>query len=129
MTRKGIRADRSPKANSPTMNTPGPIQMTYLPGDWFAEEMKARIVPGVFKYRDASHQSILMVDPYMVWHEIPICVGTKVGRAWLWDGNVQRPTLTPSIRHVDPKGWHGFVTKGVMLCCNDSGNQPQPKKP
>jgi hypothetical protein len=31
---------------------------------------------------------------------------------WLWDGHLERPTLTPSI---DCGGcWHGFITAGVM---------------
>jgi hypothetical protein len=41
---------------------------------------------------------------------------------WGWDGNVERPTLTPSINCVAEKngkstggcGWHGFITNGVM---------------
>ncbi len=42
---------------------------------------------------------------------------------WGWDGNSERPTLTPSIncRAVDDDGkptsgcgWHGFITNGIM---------------
>lgn len=41
---------------------------------------------------------------------------------WGWDGNVEQPTLTPSINCIAEKdgkptggcGWHGFITKGVM---------------
>lgn len=41
---------------------------------------------------------------------------------WGWDGNVDRPTITPSINCIAEKdgistggcGWHGFVTAGVM---------------
>jgi hypothetical protein len=33
---------------------------------------------------------------------------------WGWDGNDERPTLTPSINCVGGCGWHGFITAGVM---------------
>jgi hypothetical protein len=41
---------------------------------------------------------------------------------WGWDGNIDKPTLTPSINCVAEKdgkptggcGWHGFITCGVM---------------
>jgi hypothetical protein len=41
---------------------------------------------------------------------------------WAWDGNLERPTLTPSINCLAKKdgkptggcGWHGFITAGVI---------------
>jgi len=41
---------------------------------------------------------------------------------WQWDGNMERPTITPSINCIAEKdgkptggcGWHGFITNGVM---------------
>lgn len=41
---------------------------------------------------------------------------------WAWDGNYDRPTITPSINCIAEKdgkptggcGWHGFITNGVM---------------
>jgi hypothetical protein len=41
---------------------------------------------------------------------------------WAWDGNCERPTITPSINCIAEKdgkptggcGWHGFITAGVM---------------
>lgn len=41
---------------------------------------------------------------------------------WAWDGNVERPTITPSINCLAEKdgkpaggcGWHGFITNGVI---------------
>ena len=41
---------------------------------------------------------------------------------WAWDGNMDCPTITPSINCIAEKdgkptggcGWHGFITKGVM---------------
>lgn len=41
---------------------------------------------------------------------------------WQWDGNMERPTIDPSINCVSVKdgkptggcGWHGSITNGVM---------------
>lgn len=43
--------------------------------------------------------------------------GEKVERAWLWNGNVEKPTLTPSIQCTTPCRWHGFLTDGVFKQC------------
>lgn len=42
--------------------------------------------------------------------------------SWAWDGNLERPTLTPSVLHApskpeSPYHWHGFVTAGRMVGC------------
>jgi hypothetical protein len=33
--------------------------------------------------------------------------------AWKWDGNEDKPTLTPSIQRNTSCRWHGFMTKGM----------------
>lgn len=48
-------------------------------------------------------------------HDDALCI-------WGWDGNLEQPTLTPSINCIAEKdgkptggcGWHGFITRGVM---------------
>lgn len=41
--------------------------------------------------------------------------------SWTWDGDVESPTLTPSINCINDVpnsygcGWHGFLTKGRMV--------------
>jgi len=37
--------------------------------------------------------------------------------SWRWDGNIQSPTLTPSINCVGGCGWHGFLTAGEWQPC------------
>ena len=32
---------------------------------------------------------------------------------WEWDGNVETPTLSPSIQRLDGCMWHGFLRNGV----------------
>ncbi len=36
---------------------------------------------------------------------------------WTWNGNRERPTLTPSIHRVRGCGWHGYLTDGVFRPC------------
>jgi len=33
---------------------------------------------------------------------------------WQWDGNVDKPTIKPSINCVGGCGWHGWITDGIM---------------
>lgn len=35
--------------------------------------------------------------------------------AWQWDGNEEKPTITPSINHVGC--WHGWLKEGVLQPC------------
>jgi hypothetical protein len=59
----------------------------------------------------------LLIGPKFVQRTTPerLCV-------WQWDGNLDRPTITPSINCIAEKdgkptggcGWHGFITSGVM---------------
>ena len=35
--------------------------------------------------------------------------------SWQWDGNMEAPTLTPSVHHVGH--WHGWLTDGVWRSC------------
>jgi hypothetical protein len=57
---------------------------------------------------------------------LPICTGTKVDRAWLWDGNREKPTLSPSIKDLGGCFFHGVLTQGVWTFTGDSGVAPQP---
>jgi len=53
-------------------------------------------------------------------HGVPLAPHGNPG--WHWDGNVERPTLTPSIQilgHGKPGTencrWHGYLTAGVWI--------------
>lgn len=47
---------------------------------------------------------------------------------WSWDGNQERPTLSPSLRFLEGPDskthWHGFLCGGVYDTCSDSPNRP-----
>lgn len=49
-----------------------------------------------------------------------ICIGVQQGGTcgpgvWTWDGNEERPTLTPSIHAIGR--WHGYLTAGRLVSC------------
>lgn len=43
----------------------------------------------------------------------PVVDGSQ--QSWEWDGNLDAPTLTPSINHVGC--WHGWLTSGMFTPC------------
>jgi hypothetical protein len=43
----------------------------------------------------------------------------KVPPVWKWDGNLDKPTVTPSIEFLAGCRWHGHLTEGVFK--TDSG--------
>jgi hypothetical protein len=36
-------------------------------------------------------------------------------RGWQWDGNREKPTITPSIWYHTTPDWHGFVRNGELV--------------
>jgi hypothetical protein len=47
------------------------------------------------------------------WAPISVKRGPAGGnRVWGWDGNLDAPTITPSIHH--PGIWHGYMTAGQL---------------
>lgn len=50
-----------------------------------------------------------------IWIPIEQRPAEVPGHGWAWDGNIDRPTLSPSI---NTNGyWHGFVIAGCMVSC------------
>lgn len=60
-----------------------------------------------------------------MWHKLPDgncglirlrpTVSGDAHPSWEWDGNHDKPTLTPSV-HA-PGRWHGWFTSGRMVSC------------
>jgi Family of unknown function (DUF6527) len=53
---------------------------------------------------------------------IPVKQGPKTNGAWAWDGNVEKPTITPSIFHdyhspSSDHAWHGWLKAGQFVGC------------
>ncbi len=39
------------------------------------------------------------------------------GSHWNWNGDRDKPTLTPSLQRIDSCRWHGFLTDGEFREC------------
>lgn len=48
---------------------------------------------------------------------ISVNKGNKIEKAWVWDGNVDKPSLTPSIQKIHGCRWHGYLTNGEFVPC------------
>ena len=73
--------------------------------------------PGDFYFASREgHEGILIILPGDLWTHLKIQKGQQGGhRVWGWDGNIEKPTLIPSIL-CDNK-WHGFLTNGRLISC------------
>lgn len=70
---------------------------------------------------DESESYCRMMLPGKHFTNIPTQKATAATARWEWNGDLDRPTLTPSVRvFIEQEGgtqeelWHGFITDGVM---------------
>jgi len=75
--------------------------------------------PGAFMIQgDGEEKDFLFILPGEdFWRSIRIKTGPKVDNAWQWDGNLETPTLHPSILAWDRadhkvEHWHGWLQNG-----------------
>lgn len=79
--------------------------------------------PGEFQFRregeDAANVRIVFGCPLRPGSSCSVPVrGESLPNGagpWGWDGNLESPTLTPSINCVGGCGWHGFITAGQIV--------------
>jgi hypothetical protein len=85
------------------------------PGD-FAWEFDFTHFPHGATVNDAELTLYLHWPGELRWSPIRLRRGAQGGeRVWGWDGNLDRPTLTPSVHH--PNVWHGHITGGRLVSC------------
>lgn len=77
-------------------------------------------VDGAAKWDDeSSHLDYVCPCGCKEIRSLPVKTSDKEPSFWKWDGNRDKPTITPSIRHVPYKpgacNWHGFVTNGEWV--------------
>lgn len=69
--------------------------------------------------REDSYITIRYGDDKFDVVTIPINTGEKKPANWLWDGNKEAPTITPSIRILggngQPDRWHGWLRDGQVI--------------
>ena len=76
-------------------------------------------VPGAIEFRelDGEVKGIAFRCPCGCGHDswLPVC---REERGWIWDGNREAPSLTPSILQSGlPCKWHGYLTNGEFVPC------------
>jgi len=97
------------------------IQTQPVPAQRFEDIDEVKKVPGAFEYFKAGdHYPAGMI----------YCCPCGCGRtgslrfrnsenterpSWIWDGNMDCPTLTPSVHHIGH--WHGWLQNGVWVSC------------
>lgn len=61
--------------------------------------------------------SLWFVCPCGCGDESAICIAPHGAhpKQWQWDGNRQKPTLTPSIHKQVGCGWHGWLRNGEWV--------------
>jgi len=79
-------------------------------------EMGAILKPGDFCYDDDRRHIFLWLPGTGGPDAISISRQPAAGvRIWTWDGNEDKPTLTPSI--LAPGQWHGWLRGGRLVSC------------
>ena len=79
------------------------------PGDFFIATDGEDRRPGI-------RGSITLILPDSATITLPIEMGpNRPGQAWGWDGNIDRPTLAPSIHTF--VHWHGYLRAGRLESC------------
>lgn len=81
-------------------------------GDFYINEEGTRFFAAIPSSRPFLQKE--KVQPY--WTYISLPIGTKKpaeGPSWQWDGNREKPTLSPSIHAYSH--WHGWIRNGEMV--------------
>lgn len=80
------------------------------------EEAKA---PGEFWFSGEPPTRLTFVCPCGCGAIGGIMVGGDPTKhpVWQWNGNLEKPTTTPSIKFVGGCEWHGYLTDGVFKSC------------
>lgn len=90
-------------------------------------ENDARVVQGgpgawCWKFNEAGRRFLCCKLPSGSVAVLPVQRGGE-DSGWHWDGDEQRPTLSPSILQRDDEptpgrvGWHGFLQAGRLVSC------------
>lgn len=79
------------------------------------EGIDCLVNPGDFKWMD-NYTRMMFVCPCGCGI-LPGIVVQPLPNAWGWDGNIETPTITPSI-DINRGHWHGYLTNGVFKSCD-----------
>lgn len=101
--------------------------MAGIPMRWMPPEYDGPDVPGEYFIHPVTPRGHIIhyICPRGRHCGVPLqpAEPNAAGCSWTWDGNLDRPTLTPSINCNGKApdgtptgcGWHGLITAGVMV--------------
>lgn len=72
------------------------------------------------EYKIVGDSDIVFCCPCGCGTVVSLPIGTNSldkRKPWGWNGNKEKPTLTPSILFLSGCKWHGFLTDGVFRSC------------
>ena len=95
------------------VKVPIPHDVEVMPGD-FAWDFDSEETGGSRKSESAHIYICLPCDRHMSCIKI-VRGNSNAERVWGWDGNEDKPTLTPSI--LLPGQWHGWLRAGRLCSC------------
>ena len=98
------------------------LPMTYHAGIQGHEDWPV----GHFGYSETDHDGTRLAEAelycFIRMNEsmcvLPIVRGKKTENAWGWDGDLEKPTLRPSVLHQPSASllpWHGHVIQGELV--------------
>jgi hypothetical protein len=79
------------------------------PGDFFISSAN------VFGRRQIA---MILPDPFRYFAVLPIVAGPAAEPEWGWNGDLDAPSLQPSIKSEGHLGvWHGHLLNGKLIPC------------
>ena len=94
------------------------VEKSFIFGD------SAEIGDFSYLHGDKGEEMILMIlpcdDPKQPPRGVNISTKPQHPHCWKWDGNVQKPTLTPSLLAIGQNNeqlWHGYLRAGRFVSC------------
>lgn len=103
---------------TPKFNHP-PIKMRRSAKDGFWDRTQIEVGDYYWRVDDKGRRMLCVIIPCktaeggQTFSQWTIDYENACGAKWSWDGNVDAPTLTPSLHAVGV--WHGFVRNGELV--------------
>lgn len=75
-------------------------------------------VAGAFEYYKSGDRypaGMIYTCPCGCGHMGALAFRPHKSPSWDWDGNMEAPTLLPSVHHVGH--WHGWLKNGIWVSC------------
>lgn len=79
---------------------------------------KVEKVPGAFEYYKSGDRypaGMIYACPCGCGRTGALAFRPHESPSWEWDGNMDAPTLSPSVHHVGH--WHGWLRGGIWVSC------------